>query len=335
MTKPLLQVKDLHVHFPKRKGWFQKYGETVKAVNGLDLTVDKGKTLGVVGESGCGKSTLARTIAGLESSTSGEIFFDGKDITTFNRKQMHEMRRDIQMVFQDPFTSLNPRMKIGEIIAAPLKAYKATNNIKMRVKELLEMVGLKPDEDYHRLPHEFSGGQRQRIGIARAIALEPRLIICDEPVSALDVSVQAQVINLFEKLQDELDLTYVFITHDLSLIRHIADEVLVMYLGKVMETSDMKGFYNHASHPYTNALLSAIPTPDPELEKKRERIVLRGELPSPANPPSGCVFHTRCPFAQEYCKSHNPTLDSHYSAKQKVACFYPLNDGVREKEQMI
>src|SRR5699024_9822070 len=189
----------------------------------------------------------------------------------------------------------------------------------------------KPDEDYHRLPHEFSGGQRQRIGIARAIALEPSLIICDEPVSALDVSVQAQVINLFEKLQDELDLTYVFITHDLSLIRHIADEVLVMYLGKVMETSDMEGFYNHACHPYTNALLSAIPTPDPEREKKRERIVLRGELPSPANPPSGCVFHTRCPFAQEYCKSHNPTLLSHYSEKQKVACFYPLNEVHEER----
>src|SRR5699024_160214 len=183
--------------------------------------------------------------------------------------------------------------------------------------------------------HEFSGGQRQRIGIARAIALEPRLIICDEPVSALDVSVQAQVINLFEKLQDELDLTYVFITHDLSLIRHIADEVLVMYIGKVMETSDMKGFYNHASHPYTNAILSAIPTPDHELEKKRERIVLRGELPSTANPSFGCVFHTRCLFAQEYCKSHNSTLDSHYSAKQKVDYLLILNDGVREKEQMI
>lgn len=331
MTEPLLQVKDLHVNFAKQKGLFQKSGEIIKAVNGLDLTVDKGKTLGVVGESGCGKSTLARTIAGLEIATSGNVFFDGRDMTTFNRKQMHEMRRDIQMVFQDPFTSLNPRMKIGETIAAPLKAYKATKHITMRVKELLEMVGLKPDEDYSRLPHEFSGGQRQRIGIARAIALEPRLIICDEPVSALDVSVQAQVINLFAELQRELDITYVFITHDLSLIRHIADEVMVMYLGKVMETADMEEFYHQASHPYTNALLSAIPNPDPELEKKRERIVLRGELPSPADPPSGCVFHTRCPFAQEYCKTHNPALLSKDSEKQKVACFYPLYQGSHEE----
>lgn len=324
MSRNLLEIQDLAVHFPIKEGLFKKTTNYVKAVNDLSLTVKKGETLGIVGESGCGKSTLARAILGLVEPTAGDILFEGESILDYNPKQMHQLRRDIQMVFQDPFTSLNPRMNIGEIIAAPLKAYKTTNNVERRVKELMELVGLKP-EYYHRLPHEFSGGQRQRVGIARAIALEPKLIVCDEPVSALDVSVQAQVINLLEDLQKELDLTYIFIAHDLSVIKHIADKVAVMYLGKVMETADRDSFYGSAKHPYTNALLSAIPLPDPEKEKARERIVLTGDLPSPANPPAGCVFHTRCPRAQAHCKENIPHLeemgDGHF-----VSCFFPVEE---------
>lgn len=329
MSEALLEVRDLEVYFPIKKGVFQKTTGNVKAVNGLNLSVNKGETLGIVGESGCGKSTLARTILGLEKPTSGDILFEGKSILHYNAKQMHQLRRDIQMVFQDPFTSLNPRMKVSDIIAAPLKAYKMTHNIEKRVKELMDLVGLKP-EYQDRLPHEFSGGQRQRIGIARAIALEPKLIVCDEPVSALDVSVQAQVINLFEDLQKELDLTYVFIAHDLSVIKHIADKVSVMYLGKMMEMSDSESFYNHAQHPYTSALLSAIPLPDPEKDKTRERIILKGELPSPANPPTGCVFHTRCPIARDYCKENSPQLESKGDDEHTVACFYPIEKEIAE-----
>lgn len=328
MSQELLQISDLEMYFPIKEGKFKKTTNYVKAINGLSLTVNKGETLGIVGESGCGKSTLARTILGLLKPTSGKILFEGENILEFNHKQIHQLRRDIQMVFQDPFTSLNPRMRVGDIIAAPLKAYKTTNNVKHRVKELMELVGLKPDY-YNRLPHEFSGGQRQRIGIARAIALEPKLIICDEPVSALDVSIQAQVINLFKDLQKELNLTYVFISHDLSVIKHIADKVAVMYLGKVMEMSDSQAFFQNARHPYSNALLSAIPIPDPEKEKMRERIVLKGDLPSPANPPTGCVFHTRCPYAREYCKKNTPLM-----GKEKgVACFYPVEQGTDERIQ--
>lgn len=333
MSKTLLEIKDLHVHFPVKSGVLRKSKAEVKAVNGVTLSVKKGATLGIVGESGCGKSTLARAIVGLQKPTSGQLLFDGGSYTDFNAKQMHELRRDIQMVFQDPFTSLNPRMKVGEIIAAPLKAYKAVTNIPSRVKELMELVGLKPDDHFNRLPHEFSGGQRQRIGIARAIALEPKLIICDEPVSALDVSIQAQVINLFQDLQKQLDLTYLFIAHDLSVINHIADNVAVMYLGKIMELSNRESFYSNAQHPYTNALLSAIPLPDPNKERKRERIVLNGELPSPANPPAGCVFHTRCPIATDYCKENTPVIENTNS--HSVACFYPKggksNEEISEK----
>ncbi len=267
MSDELLNIRDLNVHFPVNRGLFKKSDDYVKAVNGVSLSVNKGETIGIVGESGCGKSTLARTIVGLEKPTSGDILFEGESITSYNAKQMHQLRRDIQMVFQDPFTSLNPRMKVGDIIAAPLRAYNKTNHLERRVKELMELVGLNPDDHYNRLPHEFSGGQRQRIGIARAIALEPKLIICDEPVSALDVSVQAQVINLLEDLQKELNITYVFIAHDLSVIKHIADKVGVMYLGEMMEMSDSDSFYRNARHPYTNALLSAIPLPDPDREK--------------------------------------------------------------------
>ncbi len=324
MSQNLLEIRNLAVHFPIKEGLFKKTTNYVKAVNDLSLTVRKGETLGIVGESGCGKSTLARAILGLNKPTSGDILFEGESILDYNPKQMHQLRRDIQMVFQDPFTSLNPRMPIGEIIAAPLKAYKTTVNVEQRVKELMELVGLKP-EYYHRLPHEFSGGQRQRVGIARAIALEPKLIVCDEPVSALDVSVQAQVINLLEDLQKELNLTYVFIAHDLSVIKHIADKVAVMYLGKVMETAERDSFYQSARHPYTNALLSAIPLPDPEKEKKRERIVLQGDLPSPANPPTGCVFHTRCPKAQPICKEKLPRLEQ-MEEEHFVSCFFPIEE---------
>ncbi|GGA22925.1 ABC transporter ATP-binding protein [Psychrobacillus lasiicapitis] len=323
MSQELLRIQDLEMHFPIKEGVLQKTTGYVKAVNGVSLSVNKGETLGIVGESGCGKSTLAKTILGLLKPTSGDIFYEGESILNYNAKQMHELRRNIQMVFQDPFSSLNPRMQVGDIIAAPLKAYKTTKNVKQRVQELMELVGLKP-EYYHRLPHEFSGGQRQRIGIARAIALEPKLIVCDEPVSALDVSVQAQVINLLEDLQKELGLTYIFIAHDLSVIKHMADRVGVMYLGKVMELSDNDSFYQNAQHPYTNALLSAIPLPDPVKEKERERIVLKGDLPSPANPPSGCVFHTRCPRAQDYCKKNVPLLETKEDGTHTVACFFPI-----------
>src|SRR5690625_1294335 len=248
---------------------------------------------------------------------------------------MKELRKNIQMIFQDPYMSLHPRMKVGKIIAEPLKAHKVEGVIALRVKELMELVGLNPDDHYNRLPHEFSGGQRQRIGIARAIALEPKLIVFDEPVSALDVSVQAQVINLFEDLQKELDLTYVFIAHDLSVIKHIADKVSVMYLGKMMEKSNSESFYNHAQHPYTNALLSAIPLPDPEKDKVRERIVLKGELPSPANPPTGCVFHTRCPVARDYCRENTPHLEQKENGEHEVACFFPIEGGSAKMESTI
>lgn len=324
MSEPLLELKDIKMYFPIKEKVFKKPVNHVKAVNGVSLTVRQGETLGIVGESGCGKSTLARTILGLLEPSSGDILFEGKSILGYNKKQMHELRRDIQMVYQDPYTSLNPRMKAGEIIAAPLKAFKMTNNLNERVYELLDLVGLKR-EDAEKFPHQFSGGQRQRIGIARALALNPKLLILDEPVSALDVSVQAQVINLLEDLQEELGLTYVFIAHDLSVIKHIADKVAVMYLGKVMELSDSDTLYHHSKHPYTNALLSAIPLPDPEKERQRQRIMLKGELPSPANPPTGCIFHTRCPIAQESCKQYIPVLEEKdgNNPDHQVACFYP------------
>ena len=332
MTEPLLEIRDVKMHFPIKSGLLQKTTNHVKAVNGVNLTVNRGETIGIVGESGCGKSTLARTIVGLLDPTAGDILFEGESILDYNRKEMHDLRRNIQMVYQDPFTSLNPRMKAGDIIAAPLKAYKMTDNLDERVRELMDLVGLKPD-DYDKLPHQFSGGQRQRIGIARALALNPKLIVLDEPVSALDVSIQAQVINLLEDLQKELDLTYIFIAHDLSVIKHIADKVAVMYLGKIMEVSDSETFYKEARHPYTNALLSAVPLPDPKKEKERQRIVLTGELPSPANPPSGCVFHTRCPIAQDSCRVNVPSLESKDDNEDHlVACFYPMN---MDKKQTV
>ncbi|WP_080873949.1 ABC transporter ATP-binding protein [Oceanobacillus timonensis] len=329
MSEPLLELNDVKMYFPIKEKLLKKPTKHVKAVNGVSLTVQRGETLGIVGESGCGKSTLARTIVGLLEPTSGDIYFEGESIPGYNRKQMHALRKDIQIVYQDPYTSLNPRMKTGEIIAAPLKAFKMTENLQERVDELLELVGLKK-EDADKFPHQFSGGQRQRIGIARALALKPKLLILDEPVSALDVSVQAQVINLLEDLQEELGLTYVFIAHDLSVIKHIADKVAVMYLGKVMELTDSDTLYHHAEHPYTNALLSAIPLPDPEKERQRQRITLQGDLPSPANPPSGCIFHTRCPIAQASCKQAVPELEEKDRKNHRVACFYP-----QETKEMV
>ena len=279
-----------------------------------------------MGESGCGKSTLARLMLRLLEPTAGEVIFEGENILGYDRKQMLQVRRNMQIVFQDPYASLNPRMTVGNIVAEPLKTHKIAGDRKKRVQELLEVVGLSP-EHYNRYPHEFSGGQRQRIGVARAIALNPRLIVCDEPVSALDVSIQAQVVNLLEDLQKEFDLTYVFIAHDLSVVKHISDRVAVMYLGKIVEISDRKGLYDEPRHPYTASLLSAIPIPDPEKERQRNRIVLAGDVPSPANPPQGCSFHTRCPRAQEYCVQHEPDLMEQDGEAHRAACFFPVEEG--------
>lgn len=313
------------MHFPVKQGVFQRTTNVVKAVNGVNITINQGETLGIVGESGCGKSTLARSIVGLLTPTSGDILFEGKSILQHNKRELRELRRDIQIVYQDPYASLNPRMKAGDIIAAPLRAYKQTDNLKNRVNDLMNLVGLKT-ADYDKLPHQFSGGQRQRIGIARALALRPKLVILDEAVSALDVSVQAQVINLFEDLQNELGLTYLFISHDLSIVRHISDKIGVMYLGKMMEVADSDALFKRPRHPYTNALLSSVLLPYPTKGKYQERIVLKGELPSPSNPPSGCVFHTRCPIAKENCKENIPSLHVHEkdSSNHTVSCFYPV-----------
>ncbi len=343
-SKYLLETRNLKMHFPIKAGVLQRTVGHVKAVDGVNLSVRHGETLGLVGESGCGKSTLARLILRLLEPTEGEVIFEGENILGYDRKRMLGVRRNMQIVFQDPYASLNPRMTVGNIVAEPLKTHDVGNSSgggrKKRVQELLEVVGLNP-EHYNRYPHEFSGGQRQRIGVARAIALNPRLIICDEPVSALDVSIQAQVINLLEDLQREFDLTYIFIAHDLSVVKHISDRVAVMYLGKVVEIADRKKLYDEPRHPYTNSLLSAIPVPDPEKERERQRIVLTGDVPSPVNPPQGCSFHTRCPRAQAYCKEHEPGLelqDGEAKGKageaegHRAACFFPVMEGQRIEE---
>ncbi|MGX7678207.1 ABC transporter ATP-binding protein [Jatrophihabitans sp. DSM 45814] len=296
-SNALLQVENLQKYFPlKTQGFIRHVSAPVKAVDGITFDLDAGETLGLVGESGCGKSTAGRTVLQLLAPTGGKITFRGEDVTGADRDRLRQLRSDMQMVFQDPYGSLNPRHTIGTIIGAPFIIQKAkpAKGVKVEVQELMERVGLNP-EHYNRYPHEFSGGQRQRIGIARAVALRPKLIVCDEPVSALDVSIQAQVVNLLEDLQNEFDLAYIFVAHDLSVVRHISDRVAVMYLGKFMELADRDVLYAAPMHPYTHSLMSAVPIPDPKKENKRNRILLTGDLPSPINPPSGCVFHTRCP----------------------------------------
>ncbi|THV42590.1 ABC transporter ATP-binding protein [Glycomyces buryatensis] len=310
--EPILEAKDVVKHFPIQRGIVLKrtVGH-VQAVDGVDLKLYPGKTLGVVGESGCGKSTLAKLLVGLEPPTSGSIKVQGKEIGNLSSRRIRPVRRDIQLVFQDPYTSLNPRMTVGDIIGEPFEIHPqvvAKGGRAAAVKELLDMVGLSPDH-INRYPHQFSGGQRQRIGIARALALRPKVLVCDEPVSALDVSIQGQVINLLERLQDELGLAYVFIAHDLSVVRHIADEVAVMYLGKVVERGTSSQIYDHPRHPYTQALLSAVPVPDPDLRGQRDEIILHGDVPSPINPPSGCRFRTRCWKATDKCAEEVPTLE--------------------------
>jgi oligopeptide/dipeptide ABC transporter ATP-binding protein len=322
----LLVVEDLKKHFPVTRGIvFQRQIGAVKAVDGVSFTVRRGETLGVVGESGCGKSTMARCVMKLLEPTDGKVIFDGRDITRYNRVKMRPIRREMMMIFQDPYASLNPRKRVGFIVAEALEVHKlgTAAEVKRRVQELLEVVGLNP-EHYNRFPHEFSGGQRQRIGVARALAISPKLIVCDEPVSALDVSVQAQILNLLKDLQQEFGLTYLFIAHDLNVVRHISDRVMVMYLGHAVEIANREQLYAEPKHPYTGALLSAVPIPNPEQGRNRKSIVLEGDVPNPINPPSACWFHPRCPrFHEGHCDVETPPLysmgDGHYAA-----CHYPL-----------
>lgn len=323
MNEPLLEVTDLQKFFPVAgNGIFSRDRGTNKAVNGISFSLKEGETLGLVGESGCGKSTAGRTILKLYEPTGGSIKFEGEDITGYSNSQMKPLRTKMQMIFQDPQSSLNPRQSVGAIIGASFEVHNIhpEEGVKRAVQDLLERVGLNA-EHYDRYPHEFSGGQRQRIGIARAIALKPRFIVCDEPVSALDVSIQAQVVNLLTDIRDEYAMSYLFIAHDLSVVQHISDRVGVMYLGKMMEIAPTSSIYSTPHHPYTKALLSAVPIPDPKLERKREQIVLTGDLPSPMNPPTGCVFSTRCWKAQAKCFSVEPVLQK--VGKAEVACHFP------------
>ncbi len=319
----LLSVDNLQMHFPITRGViFQRQVGAIKAVDGISFDLYKGETLGLVGESGCGKSTTGRAILQLHRPTAGKVNFEGKELTNTKGEELRRMRRRMQMIFQDPYASLNPRMTVGSIIGEPLEVHGIGNTKKERqdrVQELLRIVGLNPGF-VNRYPHEFSGGQRQRIGIARALAVNPAFIVCDEPISALDVSIQAQIINLLEDLQDELSLTYLFIAHDLSVVRHISDRIAVMYLGKIMELADRDVLYENPMHPYTQALLSAVPIPDPAIEGRRQRMILEGDVPSPANPPQGCNFCTRCPRVMDVCRTEEPPFkdygDGHY-----VACW--------------
>jgi oligopeptide transport system ATP-binding protein len=323
----LLRAEHIKKYFPIRKGVvLQREVARVHAVDDVSFELRKGETLGLVGESGCGKSTLARCIARLYELTAGSLVFDGKDISRASRRDLRSTRRELQMVFQDPYASLNPRKRVGAIIADPLRIHGMGSRaeITRRVEELLKVVGLSP-EHINRYPHEFSGGQRQRIGVARALALNPKLVIADEPVSALDVSIRAQVINLLDDLQDSLNLTYVFIAHDLGVVRHVSDRIAVMYLGKIVEISPAEELYQRPVHPYTEALLSAVPIPDPDLSAARRQIVLEGDVPSPISPPSGCRFHPRCRYATEICKVQEPELTNRGSAGHMAACHHPLS----------
>ncbi len=316
----LVRVENLKKYFPITRGVFQRHVGDIKAVDGLNFFVRRGETLGLVGESGCGKSTTGRTILQLYRPTAGKVYFEGQDLTTMKGEQLRRMRRKMQMIFQDPYASLNPRMTIGNIIGEPLEVHGIAKGKEKRerVQELLRLVGLNP-YFVNRYPHEFSGGQRQRIGVARALALNPSFIVCDEPVSSVDVSIQAQIVNLLEDLQAQFGMAYLFIAHDLSMVRHISDRVAVMYLGKIVELTDRDELYENPLHPYTQALLSAVPIPDPEVEERRQRIILEGDVPSPANPPKGCNFNTRCPVVMDICKEQEPEFKE-VSSGHWVAC---------------
>jgi oligopeptide/dipeptide ABC transporter ATP-binding protein len=327
----LVRLENVYKHFPIREGIIFKHEVArVHAVDGVSLDVRRGETLGVVGETGCGKSTLARCITNLHQVTQGTITFEGRDVTRLTGAELRQFRRDVQMIFQDPYGSLNPRRRVGSIIGDPFAIHgiASGDDRKRRVQELMELVGLNP-EHYNRFPAEFSGGQRQRIGVARALALRPKLIVCDEPVSALDVSIQAQIINLLKDLQDEMGLTYIFIAHDLSVVRHVSDRVAVMYLGRVGEIAHGEDLYGSPRHPYTNALLSAASIADPDASERRERIILTGDVPSPINPPTGCRFHPRCPKAQANCTHDEPVLVSRGSddLSHMTSCHYPVQVG--------
>lgn len=331
---PLLSVRDIKTHFPVHRGVFARVHGFVRAVDGVSFNIAAGRTFGLVGESGCGKTTLGRTILRLTPATSGSVMFDGADVLSLSSSEMRRLRRDMQIVFQDPAGSLNPRMTVESIVGEPLVIHRVVKGAPLReqVTSLLERVGLSGD-DLHRYPHEFSGGQRQRIGIARAIALNPKFVVCDEPVSALDVSIQSQIINLLNDLRDSIGLSYLFIAHNLAVVRHFCDEIAVMYLGKIVEQASSDDIFKNARHPYTRALLSSIPEPDPT--RKKSRIVLGGEVPSALNPPSGCSFHTRCPFATDRCRSEIPVLETKMGVADEhvVACHhadevlqFPAND---------
>ncbi len=319
-NEPLVRVQDLKMYFDVDKKMFSRHKRTLKAVDGVSFGIERGRTFGLVGESGCGKTTVGRTIVRLYTPTDGAIYYDGKDIAKLDNKQIAPYRRKMQMIFQDPYASLDPRMTVGDIIAEPIRAHKLYSNdseCKERVRELIATVGLKPDH-IARYPHEFSGGQRQRIGIARALASNPEFIVCDEPISALDVSIQAQVVNELEELQASLGLTYLFVSHDLSMVRHISHDVGVMYLGHMVEMAPVEELFAHMQHPYTRALLSAVPIADPDLAAKSQRIVIQGDVPTPIDPPSGCPFRTRCPYAQDICAKQRPEMrdigGGHYCA---------------------
>ena len=322
---PLVEVRGLKTWFPVSSGVLQRTVAHVHAVDGVDLEIKKGETLGLVGESGCGKSTLGRTIIRMIEPTAGKVLFKGQDLSKLSGTARRRMRREMAMIFQDPFASLDPRQTVGDIVGEPLDIHHLASGRKRqeRIQELLRVVGMNPNFT-NRYPHEFSGGQRQRIGIARALAVEPSFIVCDEPISALDVSIQAQIINLLEKLQEQFDLTYLFIAHDLSVVKHISDRIAVMYLGKVMEVAPGGEIYRRPRHPYTGSLISAIPIPDPAIERRRERVILQGDVASPVNPPSGCRFRTRCPRAKPHCAEEEPPLES-FGTEHRAACFYPLD----------